>query len=206
MYSYRQELDEKLIDDADLKLIQPPTPSCSALVEHVQSGIPITKASRMLLFSPNEWEVFVEEWATSLTSKYVKVRRFGGSGDLGVDISGFCDANGFAGIWDNYQCKRYQAALTPTNIYVEIGKIIYYSFSKRYNPPRKHYFVASNGIGTTLEKLLCNPEQLKERTKENWAMYCEGQITKTNKIALSDLLLEYYNEFDFSIFTSKSAM
>ncbi|HHQ4556692.1 ABC-three component system protein [Aeromonas hydrophila] len=37
-------------------------------------------------------------------------------------------------------------------------------------------------------------------------MYCEGQITKTNKIALSDLLLEYYNEFDFSIFTSKSAM
>ena len=204
--SISRRLGAKLIDDADLKKIQPPAPSCSALVEHVQNGIPIAKAARMMLFSPDEWESFVEEWASSLTSTYVKVRRFGGAGDLGVDISGFCDGNDFMGVWDNYQCKRYQSALTPTNIYIEIGKIIYYSFLRRYTPPRKHYFVASNGIGTTLEQLLCNHKQLKEKTKENWATYCEGQITAKSKVILSGPLLSYYNAFDFSIFTSKSAI
>ncbi|MFB2827624.1 ABC-three component system protein [Aeromonas veronii] len=195
-----------MIDDADLIEIKPPAQSCAALVEHVQTGIPVTKASRLMIFSPDEWEQFVEEWASYLLSLYKKVRRFGGSGDLGIDIAGFQDDNGFMGAWDNYQCKRYQSALTPTNVYVEIGKIIYYSFQRRYKPPKKYYFVASNGIGTTLEQLLCNHVQLKLKTKENWAAYCETQITKTCKVSLTGSLLAYFDDFDFSIFTSKSAI
>lgn len=64
----------------------------------------------------------------SSQKKYLTVRRFGGSGDLGVDISGFCSDKGFNGEWDNYQCKRYDHPLRPSDIWVEIGKIIYYSY------------------------------------------------------------------------------
>src|SRR5699024_1557835 len=76
-----------VIDESDLKNIQPKTPSGVSSQSQVQSGIPIPKAGRIKLFSPDDWEEFVEEWASSLTMVYVKVRRFGGAGDLGVDIA-----------------------------------------------------------------------------------------------------------------------
>ena len=115
---------------------------------------------------------FVEEWATTLADSYTKVRRFGGAGDTGIDIAGFCSLDGFEGIWDNYQCKRYGHPLWPSDIWVEIGKIIYYSYIQEYSSPRAHYFVASLGVGTTLEKLLNTPTDLSARFKSNWNTYC----------------------------------
>src|SRR4051794_16271617 len=41
----------------------------------------------------------VEEWATTLLPAFKKVRRFGGSGDLGIDIAGFSSDSGFKGPW-----------------------------------------------------------------------------------------------------------
>jgi hypothetical protein len=60
--------------------------------EHVASGIPIPKTRRVELFSPDEWEEFTEEWATSLEESYHKVSRFGGSENgKGVESAlGFC--------------------------------------------------------------------------------------------------------------------
>lgn len=55
-----------------------------------------------------------------------------------------------------------------------MGKIIYYSFLGEYLPPRKHFFVCSQGIGTSLEQLLNKPTELKEKLAENW-----GKIAKT---------------------------
>lgn len=65
-------------------------------------------------------------------NEYVAARRFGGSGDLGIDIAGFCSDKGFEAVWDNYQCKRYGHPLRPGDIWVEIGKIIYYSYLGKY--------------------------------------------------------------------------
>jgi len=158
---------------------------------------------RIRMFSPEEWEEFVEEWSTCLNSAYLKVRRLGGSGDLGVDIAAFCTEQGFDGAWDNFQCKRYDHPLRPSDIWVEIGKIIFYS-CREYIPPRKHYFVCSQGIGTALEKLLNRPDELKAKTKENWGKYCESGITTTGTVKLTGALATYLNEFDFSIFSSKS--
>ncbi len=133
----------------------------SATAAHVLAGIPIPKAARVKIFSPDEWEQFVEEWATSLDALYLKVRRLAGAGDFGVDVAGFMSEDGFQGAWDNYQCKRYAQPLRPSDIWVEIGKIIYYSHQGEFLPPQKHYFVCSQGIGTTLEKLLNNTAKLK---------------------------------------------
>lgn len=193
-----------MIPDSEMKVIKPTGPSATPSSAHVQSGAPIPKPMRVRNFSPDEWEEFVEEWATTLESSYVKVRRFGGSGDLGVDIAGFCGDQGFEGTWDNYQCKRYDHPLRPSDIWIEIGKIVYYSHKGEYTPPRRHYFVASLGVGTTLEKLLNKPTELKSKLKENWNGHCKDKITSTGEIELSGDLLAYVDAFDFSVFSSKS--
>lgn len=195
-----------VISDIDLQEIAPRERTSFASATHVISGISIPKPLRVRSFSPEEWEEFVEEWGSSLEAEYSKVRRFGGSGDLGVDIAGFCTPEGFKGTWDNYQCKRYGHPLRPSDIWVEIGKVIYYSFKRYYTPPRKHYFAGSQDIGTTLEQLLNNTEELQFKAEENWDQYCKSGITSTMEIPLLDDLLEYFQSFDFSIFSSKSVV
>jgi hypothetical protein len=193
-----------MISDADLKEIKPKHLLSSSTLEHVQVGVPLPKPVRVRTFSPADWEEFIEEWATSLESKYAKVRRFGGSGDLGVDIAGFTDMAGFKGIWDNYQCKHYAHPLRPSDVWLEIGKIIYYSFTGEYIPPRRHYFVCSQGIGTSLEKMLNDSGRLKDGARQNWEKCCKGKITETLEIPLMGDLLASFESFDFSVFSSKS--
>lgn len=163
-----------MIDENYLEEIKPKPPTHSVSPEHVVSGVPIPKVMRIRIFSPDDWEYFIEEWSTSLTSSYIKVRRFGGSGDLGVDIAGFTSDDGFRDVWDNYQCKRYDHPLRPSDIWVEIGKIVYYSFKGEYLPPRQHFFVASQGIGTSLEQLLNKPDTLKAKAGELGKALREG--------------------------------
>lgn len=193
-----------MISDADMKEIKPKASSAAPSSAYVHSGVPIPKAIRVKNFSPDEWEDFIEEWAASLEKSYVKVRKFGGTGDCGVDVAGFCTDKGFEDTWDNYQCKRYAHPLRPNEIWVELGKIIYYSHIGEYMAPRKYYFVASLGIGTTLEKLLSKPTELRKKFKENWDDYCKREITTTKEIELSGELLSYVDDFDFTIFSSKS--
>lgn len=193
-----------MISDENMKQIKPKGLSVAPSSAHVHTGIPVPKAIRVKNFSPDDWEDFIEEWATSLESSYVKVRRFGGAGDCGVDIAGFCTDKGFEDTWDNYQCKRYAHPLRPSDIWVELGKIIYYSHIGEYTTPRKHYFVASLGVGTKLEKLLNKPTELREKFKENWDGHCKSEITTTKEIELSGKFLSYVDAFDFTIFSSKS--
>lgn len=193
-----------MISESDLKEVLPKMSGHVLSSSHVQSGVPVPKAVRVRHFSPDEWEEFIEEWAGSLSSSYVKVRRFGGAGDLGVDISGFCSDQGFYGDWDNFQCKRYDHPLHPGDIWVEIGKVVYYSHLGEYQSPRHYYFVCSQGIGTSLEKLLGKPGALKEKMLENWEKYCLRGITSTKEVPLAGALLDHFNAFDFSIFSSRS--
>ena len=189
-----------MISDADMKMIAPGTPSATPSSAHVQSGMPIPKPIRVRHFSPEEWEQFVEEWATTLDDSYAKVRRFGGASDCGVDIAGFCTPNGFQGSWDNYQCKRYRNPLVPSDIWSEIGKVIYHSYMGEYSVPRVHYFVASSGVGTKLEKLLDKPTELNQKLLSNWHNHCRTKITTAHPIEMEGHFLDYVQSFDFSIF------
>lgn len=195
-----------VIPDSDLKEIAPKAPQGFPSSSHVHSGSQIPKSKRVAIFSPDEWEDFTEEWASSLQKSYLKVRRFGGAGDLGVDIAGFCSPQGFFGEWDNFQCKRYDHPLQPNEIWLEIGKIVYYSFCGEYKPPRHHYFVCSRGIGTTLEKLLNTPDALKTMAATNWNGYCLHGITSTGPIELEGALKTHFDAFNFSIFSTRSVV
>lgn len=193
-----------MIKKTDLKKITPKVRTSTPSYGHIHSGIPTPKPIRVKNFSFEEWEDFVEEWTTSLDESYVKVRRFGGTGDYGVDIAGFHTKKGFEDFWDNYQCKHYAHPLRPSDIWVELGKIIYYSHEDVYTPPKNYFFVAPQGVGTKLEKFLNKPTVLCEKLKENWDKYCRSGITTTKDIELSGELLKYVDAFDFVIFSSKS--
>ena len=117
----------------------------------VASGPAIPPIERVALFSAEQWEHFTDEWAASLTD-YAKVERASGAGDKGCDIVAFPVEGG--AVWDNYQCKHYDKPLTPTDIWVELGKICHYSFIGEYTIPRKYRFVAPRNVGTKLASYL----------------------------------------------------
>ena len=139
--------------------------------DHVIAGIPIPKAARVQLFDADAWEEFTEEWASSLEGSYHCIKRFAGAGDQGLDVVGFISSTQFSDGWDNYQCKFYDHPLTPTDVWVEFGKIIYYSHRGDYPAPRKYYFVAPKQVGTKLGKLLADSQKLKYSLQENWDKY-----------------------------------
>ena len=51
-------------------------------------GSPVPPAQRIYFYSPDEWEIFITEWATGLAVSYRQIKRIGGTGDMirdGVD-------------------------------------------------------------------------------------------------------------------------
>lgn len=166
-------------------------------------GNAIDPRKRMDIFSPSEFEEFIELWVMeTLGKEYTKVVRCGGAGDLGRDIIAYKENNR----WDNYQCKHYKSALTPTDIWVEIGKLSYYTFLGKYYMPDKYFFICQQSLGTKLITLLEKPEELKKKFIENWDKYCAKYITKRETIKLVGEFLEYVNNLDFSIFTYKTQL
>ena len=204
--SKKYKSHRRLIADEDMKPISQGAPVSCSSAEHVSTGIPIPKPMRVTTFSPAEWESFTQEWANSLEDLYVRVARHTGAGDQGIDVAGYVSNAGLRGQWDNYQCKHYENPLRPSDVWVELGKTIYYSYKGEYPAPRKYYFIAPRGIGTSLEKLLENPQKLKQDLKDNWEKYCQDRLTKTISVPLQGTLLNWFQKFDFSIFSTKSVV
>ena len=195
-----------VVEQGDLRDVDPKGLVHVASADHVQSGLPIPKMSRVQVFSPADWEEFVEEWASSLKSSYAMVRRFAGAGDMGIDVACFTAAAGFAAPWDNFQCKRYGHPLRPADIHVEIGKVIYYTWRGEYAVPRGYFFAANRDVGTTAAKLLLDAAKLKESVRQAWEKQCKTEITSTADVALEGALLDHFDAFDFSIFRSTSVL
>jgi hypothetical protein len=185
-----------------------PTPQSTQLTAaQVTHGPLIPPQQQLLLYSADQWEHFVQEWAHYCLKKlYVQVQRFAGAGDRGIDVAGFADDKKLQGVWDNYQCKHYDHTLRPGDVWVEFGKIIWYSFSMEYTAPRKYYFVAPKGAGTGLSKLLADAEKLRREVITNWKEKIESGITSTQIISLEGALLAYVQAFDFSIFEARTSL
>src|SRR5262249_13381314 len=119
-------------------------------------------------YSSTEWELLVEEWLHGLNKKYVEVKRLGNSGDLGRDVVAFTDDKKLWGVWDNYQCKHLDKPLSASLAGIEIAKLLYFTFKKRFGIPRKMFFVAPRDVGTELSDLLNAPEQLRSYIQMHW--------------------------------------
>ena len=155
-------------------------------------------AKLIQLFSAGEWEEFIEEWVASLEGDYAQVERHGGAGDQGRDVVGYVNDDG--SVWDNYQCKHYGNRLTPTDVWSELGKLLHYTFIGDYTYPRRYYFVAPQGAGTTLSNYLRRPEQLRSELLDKWDRYCKDHITSTAAVELTAELRAHIERADFSIF------
>ena len=139
----------------------------------------------------------VDEWASSLPD-YGRVERAGGAGDKGCDVIATVDPSDPDSDWDNFQCKHYDHPLAPGDIWVELGKLCYYTHIGEYSVPRAYCFVAPTGIGTKLLNLIKKPERLREGLITNWAAKCAAQITTTKSVPLEGPLLEHLKTFDFT--------
>jgi len=172
----------------------PPEPSADT----VASGPLVPAMDLMKLFSPDDWEAFVLEWADSWKLEYELVEKCGGAGDMGRDVIATV-TEGDPDVWDNYQCKHYEHPLRPGDIWLELGKAVYYSHKDEFAFPRKYRFVAPQGVGTTLIKLFKKPDDLKARLIEEWDRHCRNGITSTREVILEGDLRDYLNALDFSV-------
>ena len=162
-----------------------------------------TVLNQIYSMSPDTWEHFIEEWMTHFdVGVYYDFERLGGAGDQGRDIVGYVSnpVNDPKYIWDNFQCKHYAKPLAPSDIWVEVGKICYFSYLNEYPFPRKYYFIAPRGVGTRLSGLLKKPNTLKSALYLNWDKYCKKGITSTKDVILDDGLKSYINGLDFAAF------
>ncbi len=180
-----------------IQLAPPPMEAFSS-ANGVVAGLPIPPIERIRIFSASQWEDFVLEWADSLGDQYGIVERCGGAGDMGRDIIAFDKINHT--VWDNFQCKHYKDGLTPSDIWLELGKLVFYTYNNEYTYPRKYIFVAPQGAGTKLSNMLKAPIKLKAQLIDNWDKYCLKGISSTTEVPLDTNLSNYLASLDFSIF------
>jgi hypothetical protein len=181
----------------------PAPPLLSPDVAAVGPAIP--PIERLRYMSPKEWEDFIFEWAHGLKARYAKVDQCAGAGDMGRDIIGFASSTA-DDPWDNYQCKHYESALVPTDIWLELGKLAYYTYIGEYTLPRAYQFVAPRGAGNKLSKLLRKPARLRDDLISGWDKYCRSKITDTGDVVLDAGLKAHILAMDFSIFSAASPL
>lgn len=148
-----------------------------------------------------EYERVVGEWAYSYlkgSKDYYDVVLMGGSSDSGRDLVAYLDDT--YNRYDIYQCKHYDTPLKPSEYWIELGKLCYYTYVKEYRIPEKYYIVASKGIGAKLRKYIENPTIIGAELIKQWDTYCGGkkQIL-ADGITLTNELKTYIEQFDFSI-------
>lgn len=170
----------------------------------LREGAPLTPLQRLKVFSDEEFENFVYEWAHEyLSTKYSEVQLRRGPGDKGRDVIGWIDsAGGSTRHWDNYQCKHYASPLTPTEVWVEIGKLCYYVSTGDFTLPTKYVFVSPQGAGPKLQSFFDDPGTLRDEFKKAWPTYCAGKITTTRTIPMEGALAALVDQLDFGIFSA----
>lgn len=198
----------------NLKSIMPKAASIVPTAAQISHGIPMPPISLLPVLSEDDWEQFTHEWLWFYKDDgtYHDVNKYSGSGDMGLDLVAFTSDEGFDAPWDSYQCKHYDHALYPGDIYGEVAKIIYHSFKKTppFNQsarvPRKHVFVCPHGVGITVGRLLKDPKRFKEEIRTHWEKDCVPKIEKGLVAPLAGDLLGYFDAFDFSIFEDVAAV
>jgi len=192
--------DESLLVTAEPIPLPTPWPDANRRLLLGQ-GVPIDPLVRLSTFDDTEFERFIWEWVRGyLASHYFDVQARGGAGDKGRDVIGWIDASSVTPRqWDLYQCKRYDAPLTPSDFLVELGKLCYYTEKGDYTVPQHYYIVSPLGVGNALQDLIDDPAALKVRLIEKWNDWCRDKITKKETVRLEGKLASWVTQFNFSI-------
>lgn len=156
----------------------------------------IAPIDKVHIMDEDSFEQFTLEWLFGCKkSKYSSIKRIGGAGDKVRDVVGYYSD----GTVDYYQCKHYNTGLAPTNYYLELGKLCYYTYKKEIPIPKEYFIIASNDVGSSLQDLIDKPSDLLTSLIKNWDTYCKTKITKTKEVPLDKSFLDYIKSFDFTI-------
>ena len=156
----------------------------------------IPPIDKVRIMDEHSFEQFTLEWLYGCKkTKYSSIKQIGGAGDKGRDIVAYYGN----GSMDYYQCKHYKTSLMPSNYYLELGKLCYYTYKKEISVPKEYYIIASNDVGPSLQDLLDNPTELLSELIKNWDVHCKSKITKTTEVLLEKEFLDYVRAFDFTI-------
>lgn len=156
----------------------------------------IPPIDKVHVMDEDSFEQFTLEWLYGCKKEqYSTIKRIGGAGDKGRDVVAYYSD----GSVDYYQCKHYNTPLAPSNYYLELGKLCYYTYQKVIPVPKRYYIIASNDIGPTLQDLLNDIPNLRSKLISNWDAYCKCKITKTVDVPLDKPFEDYLNSFDFTI-------
>lgn len=142
----------------------------------------IPPIDKVHVMDEDSFEQFTLEWLYGCKkTKYSSIRRVGGAGDKGRDIIAYYND----GAVDYYQCKHYNTALMPTDYYLELGKLCYYTYNKEIPIPKEYYIIVS--------KIADHDRQINESINENQKILSQ---LHTNNETLSEcnVLLNRYNE------------
>lgn len=157
-----------------------------------------------------QFENFILEWVHGYLKNiynYTQVFKYGGAGDKGRDIVAWLEPSGAPNRkCDYYQCKRFDRPLSPDTLWVELGKICYYTFKNEIPIPENYYLVTCKGIGSKLLDLLENPHLLKRGLLKKWVDKCEGGITKREKVILTEDLKQHIESMNFGLFKAYPEM
>ena len=163
-------------------------------------GSPVPPAQRIYFYSPDEWEIFITEWATGLAVSYRQIKRIGGTGDRGVDVAAFKTARGLEDSWDCFQAKHYAGSLTLSDAIPEMLKLFRGVVDAYYVLPDQYVFVAPRGCGSSLNRLLSKPTELRKKFLE--AVDSRGPATRGLDEATLQSIRDLAATSDFSMFRS----
>lgn len=115
-------------------------------IELYGTDINIAPIDKVHIMDEDSFEHFTLEWLYGCKKdKYSSIMRIGGAGDKGRDVIAYRKDGGV----DYFQCKHYNSALAPSNYYLELGKLCYYTYTKDIPLPKSYYIVASNIASTS---------------------------------------------------------
>ncbi len=161
---------------------------------------PVTPAQRVFFYSPDEWEIFIVEWANGLAASYRQIKKLGGPGDRGVDVAAFKTDRGLEGAWDCFQAKHYEGSLSFSDVFPEMVKMFHSVVDSYYCLPDRYVFVAPRGCGSTLNRLLSKPTELQDKFLRQ--LNKSGAIKKKYGEQVLESIRELAASIDFSIFQS----
>lgn len=181
-------------------LVELPAPALPASPSPTLGGPDVPPAQRVYFYPPDEWEAFIVEWAEGLAVSYRKIKKLGGTGDRGVDVAAFKTRYGLEGAWDCFQAKHYNRSLNFSDVFPEMLKMLSSVVNGFYRLPDRYVFVAPQGCGATLNRLLSKPTELQKKFLEGISKP-SASTQKYSERALRSVR-ELAGSIDFSIFQS----
>lgn len=182
------------------KLLDFPVPDMSASLAPTLCGKSVPPAQHVFFYSPDEWEDFIVECVHGLAVSYRQIKKLGGSGDRGADVAAFKTDHGFEGAWDCFQAKHYSNSLKFSDVFPEMLKILRGVVDAYYCLPDRYMLVAPQGCGSTLNRLLSKPTELRKKFLER--LDKPSAVTPQCDVKTLKSIRELAESIDFAIFQS----